>query len=39
MALKRADYLDGGDGNDILLSDAGADHLIGGSGHDALVGD
>src|SRR5262249_1373810 len=31
-------YLDGGDGNDILLGGSGDDVLNGGTGHDLLVG-
>lgn len=33
------DYLDGGDGDDVLLGHAGADILLAGSGNDHLEGD
>ena len=38
-AFHGADYLDGGDGNDVLIGRGGADVLFGGSGNDTLVGD
>lgn len=37
--FQRADYLDGGAGNDLLVGDGGDDELLGGDDDDILIGD